>query len=92
MNITIENKGKKNHKISELLHFNIQKGDTQYFATVVSSATENHLNGNISPGERQSGIATFDIPKEGNFKFEFSGFSKNRGIWTFTQDDIQPAQ
>ncbi|NGY76409.1 DUF4352 domain-containing protein [Bacillus megaterium] len=25
MNITIENKGKKNHKISELLHFNIQK-------------------------------------------------------------------
>jgi hypothetical protein len=39
MNITIENKGKKNHKISELLHFNIQKGDTQYFATVVSGAT-----------------------------------------------------
>lgn len=92
MNITIENKGKKNHKISELLHFNIQKGDTQYFATVVSGATENHLNGNISPGEKQSGIATFDIPKEGDFKFEFSGFSKDRGIWTFTQEDIQPAQ
>ncbi|MCM3195833.1 DUF4352 domain-containing protein [Priestia megaterium] len=92
MNITIENKGKNNHKISELLHFNIQKGDTQYFATVVSGPTENHLNGNISPREKQSGIATFDIPKEGDFKFEFSSFSKNRGIWTFTQDDIRPAQ
>lgn len=46
MNITIKNKGKKNHKISELLHFNIQKGDTQYFATVVSGATEDYLNGN----------------------------------------------
>ncbi|MDI3090224.1 hypothetical protein QJ133_03435 [Priestia megaterium] len=63
-----------------------------YFATVVSGATENHLNGNISPGEKQSGIAIFDTPKEGDFKFEFSGFSKNRGIWTFTQEDIQPAQ
>jgi hypothetical protein len=50
------------------------------------------LNGNISPGEKQSGIATFDISKEGDFKFEFSGFSKDRGIWTFTQEDIQPAQ
>ncbi|MGF9888520.1 hypothetical protein ABEX78_07695 [Priestia megaterium] len=50
------------------------------------------MNGNVSPGEKQSGIAMFDIPKEGDFKFEFSGFSKNRGIWTFTQDDIQPAQ
>ncbi|MHC8968869.1 hypothetical protein [Priestia aryabhattai] len=42
------------------------------------------MNGNISPGEKRSGIATFDIPKEGDFKFEFSGFSENRGIWTFT--------
>jgi hypothetical protein len=47
-----------------------------HYATVVSGATENHLNGNISPREKQIGISTFDIPKEGDFKFEFSGFSK----------------
>ncbi|MEH7357900.1 MULTISPECIES: hypothetical protein [Priestia] len=60
-------------------------------AKVVSGATENHLNGNISPGEKQSGIAMFDILKEGDFKFEFSGFGKNRGIWTFTRENIQPS-
>jgi len=53
-------------------------------AKVVSGVREDYLNGNISPGEKRSGIATFDIPKEGDFKFEFSGFSENRGIWTFT--------
>ncbi len=41
--------------------------------------------------KKQSGIAMFDILKEGDFKFEFSGFGKNRGIWTFTRENIQPS-
>ena len=92
VNITIENAGKKSEKISELVHFGVEKGDTQYFATVVSGATENHINGDVPAGEKKEGIATFDVPKDGDLKFTFNGFSKSKGVWTFTQDDIQQAQ
>ncbi len=53
VNITIENAGKKSEKISELVHFGVEKGDTQYFATVVSGATENHINGDVPAGEKK---------------------------------------
>lgn len=92
INITIKNAGKKSEKISELVHFGVEKGDKQYFATVVSGATENHINGDVPAGEKKEGIATFDVPKDGDLKFTFNGFSKSKGVWTFTQDDIQKAQ
>ena len=92
LDITIENTGKEPHSISELVHFTVEKGNTQYFATVVAGATENHINEEIPAGETKKGIATFDVPKEGDLEFTFNGFSKNKGAWTFTQNDIQQAQ
>jgi len=90
--ITVENTGKEEHSISELANFIMEKGDTQYFSTIVAGATENHLNGKIPAGETQKGIATFDVPKEGDLSFTFSGFTKSKGVWTVPQTDIQPAQ
>ena len=92
LDITIENTGKEPHSISELVHFTVEKGNTQYFATVVAGATENHINEEIPAGETKKGIATFDVPKEGDLEFTFNGFSKNKGAWTFKQSDIQQAQ